>query len=256
MLPAAYKALEWIDKYGDLDGDGFLEYKRRSPQGLVNQAWKDSWDANLHRDGSVAEPPIAPVEVQGYVYDAKYRMASLLRSFGDSATADRLKRDCAELAKRFDKAYWMPEHGFYAMALDNGKAASGDCLQRRAPALEPHHQSRTGAHRCPATDARRHLFRVGMAHHVQPRACFQSPQLPSRLGVAARQFAYRSRHGPQRKPRSRAARAEFVVPGGAAISATTDCPSFSAASSAGITMTQSTIRFLVRRRRGLPARCF
>jgi glycogen debranching enzyme len=121
MLPAAYKALEWIDKYGDLDGDGFVEYKRRSPQGLVNQGWKDSWDATLHPDGSVAEPPIALVEVQGYVYDAKYRMASLLRTFGDSATADRLKRDCAELAKRFDKAYWMPEHGFYAMALDARK---------------------------------------------------------------------------------------------------------------------------------------
>ncbi len=121
MLPAAYKALEWIDKYGDLDGDGFVEYQRRSPKGLVNQGWKDSWDANLHRDGSLAEPPIALVEVQGYVYDAKYRMASLLRSFGDAATADRLKRDCAELARRFDQAYWMPEQGFYAMALDGRK---------------------------------------------------------------------------------------------------------------------------------------
>jgi glycogen debranching enzyme len=121
LLPAAYRALAWIDDYGDLDGDGFIEYCRRSPKGLINQGWKDSWDANMHRDGTVAHPPIALAEVQGYVYDAKYRMASLLRSFGDAATADRLKRDAAELARRFEKAFWMPGRGFYAMALDGAK---------------------------------------------------------------------------------------------------------------------------------------
>lgn len=121
LLPAAYKALDWIDNYGDLDGDGFVEYLRRSPKGLANQGWKDSWDANMHRDGVVAQPPIALSEVQGYVYDAKYRMASLLRSFGDTQRADQLKRDAAELAKRFEKAYWMPQRGFYAMALDREK---------------------------------------------------------------------------------------------------------------------------------------
>ncbi len=121
LLPAAYRALDWIDRYGDLDGDGFVEYLRRSPRGLVNQGWKDSWDAIAHRDGAMAQPPIALVEVQGYVYDAKYRMASLLRSFGDTATADRLKRDVFELARRFDRAFWMPTRGFYAMALDADK---------------------------------------------------------------------------------------------------------------------------------------
>jgi len=121
LLPNAYAALEWIDKYGDLDGDGFVEYKRRSPKGLVNQGWKDSWDANVHRDGTVATPPIALSEVQGYVFDAKYRMASLLRNFGDVKAADRLKRDAAELARRFDRAFWVPSRGFYAMALDAEK---------------------------------------------------------------------------------------------------------------------------------------
>jgi len=121
LLPAAYKALEWLDKYSDLDGDGFVEYLRRSSKGLANQGWKDSWDANIHRDGTIAKPPIALAEVQGYVYDAKYRMASLLRAFGDSKTADRLKRDSSELAKRFEKAFWMPQRGFYAMALDADK---------------------------------------------------------------------------------------------------------------------------------------
>ncbi len=121
LLPAAYKALDWIDSYGDLDGDGFVEYLRRSKRGLANQGWKDSWDANMHRDGTVAIPPIALSEVQGYVFDAKYRMASLLRTFGDSERADRLKKESVELARRFDKAFWMPERGFYAMALDAQK---------------------------------------------------------------------------------------------------------------------------------------
>jgi glycogen debranching enzyme len=121
LLPNAYAALEWIDKYGDLDGDGFVEYLRRSPKGLVNQGWKDSWDANMHRDGTVATPPIALSEVQGYVYDAKYRMSSLLRTFGDVKTADRLKREAAELARRFDRAFWVPSRGFYAMGLDAEK---------------------------------------------------------------------------------------------------------------------------------------
>lgn len=121
LLPAAHRALDWIDQYGDLDGDGFVEYLRRSPKGLNNQGWKDSWDANMHRDGTVAQPPIALVEVQGYVYDAKYRMASLLRAFGETKRADKLKRDTLDLARRFEKEFWMAQRGFYAMALDREK---------------------------------------------------------------------------------------------------------------------------------------
>src|SRR5262249_52819528 len=121
MLPHVYRALEWIDRYADLDGDGFAEYLRRSPRGLTNQGWKDSWDAILHRNGDVAKPPIALAEVQGYVYEAKYRMASLLRAFGDIAAADRLKKESAEMAKRFEKAFWMPNQKFYALALDAEK---------------------------------------------------------------------------------------------------------------------------------------
>ena len=95
----------------------------------------------MHRDGSVAKPPIALCEVQGYVYDAKYRMSSLLRTFGDVKTADRLKREAAELARRFDRAFWVPG----ARLLRHGagcreEAAGGDRLQPRAPAVQPHHQ--------------------------------------------------------------------------------------------------------------------
>ncbi len=121
LLPAAYRALEWIDTYGDLDGDGFVEYLRRAPHGLANQGWKDSWDANMQRDGTIARPPIALIEVQGYVYDAKYRMSSLLRAFGDTVNAERLKREAAELSRRLEKAFWMPSRSFYAMALDADK---------------------------------------------------------------------------------------------------------------------------------------
>src|SRR6185503_16948445 len=121
LLPNAYRALEWIDSYGDLDGDGFVEYQRRSSKGLANQGWKDSWDAIMHHDGEVAKSPIALCEVQGYVYEAKYRMASLMRSFGDIKTADRLKKESAEMARRFEKAFWMPKLSFYAMALDREK---------------------------------------------------------------------------------------------------------------------------------------
>ena len=122
MLPHVYRALDWIDKFGDIDGDGFVEYLRRSPRGLINQGWKDSWDANIHSDGRVATPPIALCEVQGYVYDAKYRMASLLRMFGDSERAEKCRRDANELARRFDKTFWSAERGFYAMALDSDKS--------------------------------------------------------------------------------------------------------------------------------------
>jgi glycogen debranching enzyme len=121
LLPAAYRALEWIDRYGDLDGDGLVEYLCRSRRGLVNQGWKDSWDANVHRDGRVAQAPIALVEVQGYVYDAKYRLASLLRHFGDGETADRLRRQAMELSRRIEKAFWLPSRSFYAMGLDREK---------------------------------------------------------------------------------------------------------------------------------------
>ena len=120
LLPTAYQALDWIDKYGDLDGDGFVEYARRSSKGLANQSWKDSWDANMRSDGTLPSSPIAPIEVQGYVYDAKFRMSSLLRNFGDNARAEKLKQEATALAKRLE-SYWMADSAYYAIALDNQK---------------------------------------------------------------------------------------------------------------------------------------
>jgi len=121
LLPAAYAALDWIDEFGDLDNDGFLEWKRRSPKGLMNQAWKDSWDAYMRPDRSIPSYPLASVEVQGYVYDAKFRMAQLLRKFGNTERAEKLQQQAEELRKKLDDAFWMPDLQYFAMALDNNK---------------------------------------------------------------------------------------------------------------------------------------
>jgi glycogen debranching enzyme len=120
---SALRALEWIDRYGDADGDGFLEYQRRTERGLANQSWKDSGDSQRFHDGRLAEPPIAPVEVQGYVYDAKRGLAEIARqAWRDPALADRLDRDADTLRDRFNEEFWVDERGgFYALALDAEK---------------------------------------------------------------------------------------------------------------------------------------
>jgi glycogen debranching enzyme len=119
----AMLALEWIDKYGDRDGDGFVEYERRTEHGLDNQSWKDSWDSQRFHDGRLAAPPIAPCEVQGYVYDAKRRVAELARDvWRDRDLAIRLEREADELQRRFDDAFWIEDRGgFFALALDANK---------------------------------------------------------------------------------------------------------------------------------------
>lgn len=118
---AAEAALRWIDEFGDRDGDGFVEYHRRSSYGIRNQSWKDSEDSMRFRDGRLAESPIAGAEIQGYVYDAKLRLAELAREVWDEPeTAARLEREAAVLRDRFDRAFWC-EPGWYALALDRDK---------------------------------------------------------------------------------------------------------------------------------------
>jgi glycogen debranching enzyme len=119
----ALKALAWIDDYGDRDGDGFVEYQRRTPRGLENQSWKDSGDSQRFNDGSFAHGPIAACEVQGYVYDAKRRTAELAREvWRDRELADRLEREAEQLRRSFDEAFWVGRRGgYYALALDGDK---------------------------------------------------------------------------------------------------------------------------------------
>ncbi len=125
LWPNALAALEWIDRWGDKDGDGFVEYERRTPAGLINQGWKDSGDGIRHRDGQIAVAPIALVEIQGYVFDAKRRLADLAGRLGDLDLAAKLEAEAAVLQERFDRAFWMDDVGFYAIALDRDKRQVG-----------------------------------------------------------------------------------------------------------------------------------
>jgi glycogen debranching enzyme len=121
LAPCLDAALRWIDTYGDRDGDGFVEYQARSAGGLANQGWKDSGDAIVDADGSLAEPPIALVEVQAYVYAAKKGAARLFGALGDPTRQRELEAEAEALRVRFERAFWMPAEGSYCLALDGKK---------------------------------------------------------------------------------------------------------------------------------------
>ena len=123
LEPHARAALAWMRDSGDADGDGYVEYWRRNTtKGLINQCWKDSWDSMQFADGTLAQGPIATCEIQGYVYDARRRGARLAREvWGDAAFAEQLDTLATELRGRFHDDFWMPERGFYALALDGEK---------------------------------------------------------------------------------------------------------------------------------------
>lgn len=121
LLPAADAALAWIEHHGDRDGDGFVEYHRATDRGLANQGWKDSFDGINDAQGRMGVPPIALVEVQGYAYGAWLARAQLAEAFGDEATAERCRRQAATLRERFNERFWLPDRGWYAVALDGDK---------------------------------------------------------------------------------------------------------------------------------------
>ena len=135
IWPNIELALRWIDQFGDRDGDGFIEYGRRSQNGLIHQSWKDSSDSVFHADGELAEGPIAICELQAYVYAAKRGIAGLARVLGHNAQAERLEREAESLRQRFEDAFWCQEISFYALALDRDKrqcrvrsSNAGHCL--------------------------------------------------------------------------------------------------------------------------------
>jgi glycogen debranching enzyme len=131
----ALRALEWIDRYGDLDGDGLQEYAPRTPAGYRNQCWRDAEDGVLDEHGNNLLHPIGTCEMQGYVYAAKLAVADLFTAWDDRDLADRLRTQAAELRRRFIDAYWDEETGELAFALDGTKrpvmtptSNSGHCL--------------------------------------------------------------------------------------------------------------------------------
>lgn len=121
LLPHVDRALDWITRYGDRDGDGFVEYERTGPHGLVNQGWKDSGNSVMTADGRPVRTPIALAEVQGYVYAAYRARAALARDAGDEHTQTRWDGAAEDLRRRFNEAFWLPERGWYALALDGDK---------------------------------------------------------------------------------------------------------------------------------------
>ena len=135
LWPNALAALAWIDESGDLDGDGFVEYRRRASTGLINQGWKDSADAVRDRHGATVDPPIALAEVQGYVFDAKLRMARLARRRGEVDLAVRLEADAELLRQRFEAAFWVEDLGTYAMALGADKRLADALTSNQGQAL-------------------------------------------------------------------------------------------------------------------------
>jgi glycogen debranching enzyme len=127
--------LDWIDNYGDLDGDGFQEYKTFSSPGYDNMSWKDAGNAVVYADGSQVEQPKALVELQGYVYDAKTRMAEVFQMLGDEARAKALLQQAETLKRNFNKDFWMEDEGCFAYGLDPQKkqitsiaSNAGQCL--------------------------------------------------------------------------------------------------------------------------------
>ncbi|WP_227984332.1 glycogen debranching N-terminal domain-containing protein [Nocardia spumae] len=121
LLPAADAALDWISHFGDRDGDGFVEYQRATDRGLINQGWKDSFDGINDAAGHLAQAPIALCEVQSYVFAAMLARAELAEEFGEAHKAATWRDRAAELRTKFAESFWMPEKGWYAIALDGRK---------------------------------------------------------------------------------------------------------------------------------------
>src|SRR3989475_8689934 len=215
LQPAAMKALEWIEQYGDRDGDGYLEYETRSKEGLANQCWKDSWNSILFKDGTVAKGPIATCEIQGYAYDARVRMARLARDvWDDPQLAGRLESAALELRERFNRDYWIEARGQYALALD-GEKETGGCheQQRGASALVGY---RAGGPRGPygdAPDVARDVHRLGHPDDVGERRRLQPDRVPRRHRLAARHGLCCRGHAPLRTSRAGIASGPDADPG-------------------------------------------
>jgi glycogen debranching enzyme len=131
----ALRCLEWIDRYGDIDGDGFQEYRARSAKGYENMGWKDAGDAVVYPDGSQVQQPKALCELQGYVFDAWLRSAEMFEALGETAQATALRAKAKALKERFEQHFWCEDLGFYAFGLDADKrpirtiaSNAGHCL--------------------------------------------------------------------------------------------------------------------------------
>ena len=211
-LPNAEAALRWIDRHGDLDRDGFQEYRTRSSHGYYNQGWKDAGDAIPHADGTLAPLPLAVCELQGYVLDAKLRMGDVYEILGRAADARRLRREAHDLYERFNDTFWWEEEGTYYLGLD------GDKKPIKSVASNAGHLLQSGI--VPAERAGRVVKRLladdmwsgwGVRTLSSEHVRLQPVQLPHRNRLAARQRDHRRRLPPLRIRRGGGPRREGPV---------------------------------------------
>jgi glycogen debranching enzyme len=134
-MPHVDRALAWIRDYGDRDGDGFVEYKRLNDRGLINQGWKDSWDGINFADGHLAEAPIALCEVQAYVESAYLARSWIAYDAGDKTLAAEYRERGAQLKRQFNEQFWLPDRGYYAIALDGKKRPVDACASNMGQCL-------------------------------------------------------------------------------------------------------------------------
>ena len=185
LWPNVEAALAWIDGPADPDHDGFVEYARQQPTGLVQQGWKDSDDSIFHADGTLAEGPIALCEIQGYVFAARLAAADLAAALGFDRRAGELRAQAERLRERFEEAFWDEELGSYGIALD------GDKRLCRVPDLEPRtlpvdrdRLGRAGRIGRRAAAGRRDVLGLGHPHRRSGAGSLQPDVLPRRIDLA------------------------------------------------------------------------
>ena len=170
LRTAVDEALNWMSQYGDLLGNGYLSYQCKSKDGLQNQGWEDSGDGIMNEDGSLAEPPIAMVEVQGYVYAAKCGIAKLFELAQMPSRAEILRQEAGAIRERFNRDFWLEDKGCYALALQKGGHPASVISSNPGHALWCEivdlGQGPKGG---PAADAKRTCSRDGASERFRPR---------------------------------------------------------------------------------------
>jgi glycogen debranching enzyme len=187
LWPHIEAALAWIDRDGDVDGDGFVEYARATERGLQNQGWKDSHDAVFHADGTLAEGPVALCEVQGYVYAAKVHAAELAVALGDERRARELRLDAERLRASFEERFWCDDLGVYALALDGAKAPVPRRVVERGAVPDERHRVARRARRVADCVMRDGMFSGwGVRSLPRRRGPLQPDGVSQRIDLAAR----------------------------------------------------------------------
>ena len=250
----AEAALEWIDRYADLDGDGLVEYQRRSEHGLVTQGWKDSADGVPDADGEPLTGPVALVEVQGYVIRAKRLMARMFELDGEGARAERLRDEATALELQLER-FWLPDPGCYAIALDGDKRPGSGLTSNQGHLLWSGAVSAERARAIRDVLMSDQMFtRLGRPDAGLEPSGLQPAGLPHRLRVAARQRADRVRPAPLRLRRGLHARSSRGCSKRPRAFTTTACRSCSRASRARSPTSPCPTRWRAGHRPGRPAR--